>query len=332
MRISALILLCLIALAACRDRGATEEPTEAPSASPAPAPTATQAPEATAAATLEPEPPAVLEYEAGIAQITLEAGGRKRTARLYAPDGLTGPAPLVIGLHGGVGSGEQFAKSTRFDELAGEAGFIAAYPDGTGAAKTWNGGRCCGYAVRNAVDDVTFVAALIDAVAARYPVDLSRVYAVGHSNGGIMALRLACELADQVAAAGAVAGSLEVPGCSPARPVPVLLIHGDADESHPLEGGLGPKSISDVGFTSVAASLELIKPAMGCPGNAAGYDEYGLVETTEWLCAEGTKVMLQVINGGPHGWPGGRGVGSDPDSPLDATQALWEFVSGYQID
>lgn len=260
-------------------------------------------------------------------------GGLERTWRVYVPASL--PAgqrvPLVIGLHGGLGSGQQFESTTGMDAEADTGRFIAVYPDGTGNARTWNGGACCGYAAGYNVDDVGFISALVDDVTLNFPVDTSRVYVVGHSNGAIMSFRLACELADKIAAIGAVAGSLEVPGCSPSRPVAVLLIHGDADQNHPINGGEGPDSIAGVPFNSVANTMETMRSAMGCSANSSQAIQ-GAITTTGWPgCSSGVAVELQVIAGGSHAWPGGKPtlVGGEPSQALNATDVVWQFVSQF---
>lgn len=332
MRYVLLALAALTLLAACRrHRGdADSSPTPAPSASatatasPAPTP-ATPTPDAT-------QPPAI---GAGIYTGSMEYSGLERTWRVYVPASLPAGqyAPLVIGLHGGFGSGEQFEDTTRMDAEAESGRFIAVYPDGTGDITTWNGGNCCGYAARTDVDDVGFISILIDTIAHDYPVDRSRVYAVGHSNGAILAFRLACELSAKIAAIGAVAGSLEVPGCSPSRPVAVLLIHGDADQNHPIDGGVGPDSVSGVPFNSVADTMETVREAMGC-SSAPTVSVSGAITTTDWQgCPPDAAVQLQVIAGGSHSWPGGKPtiVGGEPSQALDATSAVWQFVSRFAI-
>ncbi len=318
-------------------------PTAAPGELPPPEATATvgaTGPTATPVApskTDAPDPtdPAVAQQPPGprTETATLAIGGRERNWLLYVPSTLpAGPAALVIGLHGGFGSGEQFERTARFNEQAEEGRFLAAYPDGTGVFRTWNGGRCCGYAVRENVDDVAFIEAMVDAISAEYSVDPARIYAAGHSNGAIMALRLACE-SGRFRAVGAVAGSLEVPQCNPPRSVSTLLIHGDADETHPLEGGQGPESVSNVDFTSVADSMAVLAPAMACSGGSQD-NVSGAITATIWLgCPPGVVVELQVVAGASHNWPGGvAGVifGTDPSDKLDATAELWAFFGQFQ--
>jgi polyhydroxybutyrate depolymerase len=323
------LLIVAAIVSGCRDRDG-DEPDAAPTATTSDSRPATQTAK-TAEPASNPGPKAtVAQGEPGplTDTVTMSVGGRERTYRLYVPASLPdGPAPLVIGLHGGFGSGEQFAHTGRFDAQAEAGAFIAAYPDGTGIVPTWNGGRCCGYAVREDVDDIAFVEAVIDDIAGRYAIDPSRVYATGHSNGAIMALRLACE-SDRFAAVAAVAGSLEIPSCNPPHPASVLMIHGDADESHPLEGGSGDKSVSQVDFTSVAASMDMLAPAMGC-STVTDVGSSGPLVTTDWTaCPDGTAVRLIVVGGASHAWPGGiQGAvfRAEPSDALDATAAIWDF-------
>ena len=85
----------------------------------------------------------------------LSNGDRDRTYLLYRPASLSQqvPAPLVVVLHGGYGSGSQAERSYHWDALADRQGFVVAYPDGIG--RSWNaGGICCGPALRDNVDDV----------------------------------------------------------------------------------------------------------------------------------------------------------------------------------
>ncbi len=146
-----------------------------------------------------------------------------------------------------------------------------------------------------------------------------------------MAFRLACEMSDRIAAIGVVAGSLET-GCEPSRPAPVLLIHGDADEIHPLEGGSGPNSIARVEFNSVPATMETWWRANGC-ASEPDVSVAGDVTTTRWTgCDGGVDVELRLIAGGSHAWPGGDPLyafSSEPSQAMDATAVVWEWVSGF---
>ncbi|MBK9180839.1 MAG: hypothetical protein IPM45_14965 [Acidimicrobiales bacterium] len=289
---------------------------------------------------------------AGNSTGTLVHDGVGRTYVLHVPpqvaDGTTGPTALVVALHGGFGSGAQLEQTSGFDAVADREGFVVAYPDGlalTSAAyprpiRTWNGGRCCGPAVRDQVDDVGFVAGLVDDLTARLPVDPGRVFLVGHSNGAILSFRTACERPDLVAAIVPVAGSMEVAACTPApgvepRGVSALVLHGDADRNHPIGGGRGERSVAGIDFTSMAETLRRWTAAQGCPAPGPPAAAGALTTTTWAPCAGGTATQLTVIAGADHPWPG-----SDPDrrlSPLqgeptqalDATEAAWAFLAAH---
>ena len=111
------------------------------------------------------------------------------------------PTPVVLAFHGGGSNAEQMVRFCGLNGKADEAGFIVVYPNGTGLfprTLTWNGGNCCGYAMRNKVDDVAFVRALLDDLAKVARIDNKRVYATGMSNGAIISYRSASELSDRL--------------------------------------------------------------------------------------------------------------------------------------
>src|SRR5262249_9298088 len=93
------------------------------------------------------------------------------------------------------------------------------------------------------VDDSAYLSSLIDEIKARYTVDPKRVYFVGHSNGGFMSYRMACDHADQIAAIGSLAGAMwaDTSKCKPSQPVSVLEIHGTADADVLYNGSVGGK-------------------------------------------------------------------------------------------
>jgi polyhydroxybutyrate depolymerase len=146
---------------------------------------------------------------------------------------------VVLVLHGGYGTAEGAHRQFRFDADADAHGFVAVYPEGL--YRAWNGGDCCGKPKAEGVDDVGFISAVIDDLAAHYPIDRRRVYATGMSNGSVMSHRLACDLSDRIAAIAGVAGQMGrefMKRCRPGRPVPVLHIHGTGDRCAVYLGGM----------------------------------------------------------------------------------------------
>jgi polyhydroxybutyrate depolymerase len=210
---------------------------------------------------------------------------------------------------------------TGFDAAADKAGFLAVYP--AGLQHSWNDLRT-GDTKSNlaGVDDVAFVSALIDQLVAQDHADPARIYATGMSNGGMFTETLGCKLADKLAAIAPVSGTLpsEVgPACAPAKPIPVLEIHGTADPIVPFDGGHvavtsasngmrpGPATILSVAQTQqvwrdkdhcTAAPATKKLPDTAADGTAVTID-------TSSGCANGTSVVLYTVTNGGHTWPGG---------------------------
>jgi polyhydroxybutyrate depolymerase len=260
---------------------------------------------------------------------TRRSGGLARSYRLYVPRA-AGPLALIVALHGGLGSGDQLADTSQFEPLAEREGFAVVFPDGVGA--TWNAGACCGGAVTRKIDDVAFLRSLVDDIADKVSIDRTRVFAVGHSNGAMMAFRLGCEAPDVFSKVVPVAGSLEIDRCVPKKAAALLAIHGDADRNHPIGGGSGDRSITDVSYRSMADSLAMWTKAMSCA--ASTEDAAGPIRTTTWSgCRDGVETTYVVIAGADHPWPGSadrrvsalQGV---PTTALDATVTAWEFLKG----
>ena len=102
------------------------------------------------------------DFLAGSTAHSLSFGGLDRGYRLHIPDGVSSPAPLVVMLHGGFGSAQQAETTYGWDELADDAKFVVAYPDGVGRA--WNVNGCCGRPARQNIDDVGFISAVVGVI------------------------------------------------------------------------------------------------------------------------------------------------------------------------
>lgn len=196
---------------------------------------------------------------------------------VYEPSHLppAGARSLVVVLHGGLGNASHIEnggaeRGLNLDAVAERQGFIVAYLNGTKVARLlsadargWNaGGGCCGLPYRNGLDDVGYIRGAVDDLAARYGIDPARVYAIGHSNGAMMALRVVCE-AGVFAAVIPVSGTLNLDGdsCPGARGRRVLAIHGEDDQNVPIGGGRGSKGVSGVAFQSEAHSQRVLQGA-----------------------------------------------------------------------
>lgn len=242
---------------------------------------------------------------------SMDFGGRPRWWLVHEPETGKKPRPLVLVLHGGGGDPFNAERMSAMSALADREGFLAVYPAGTGRFfgrrfLTWNAGSCCGYALKSGADDTGFLSALVGRLVKEGRADQKRVYVTGLSNGGMMSHRLACERADLVAAAAPVAGTIGIPNCKSSRPVPILIIHGKADEHVPYAGGRAPARFSE--RDRVDRSVEEV--------------------ASIWRKA-GSEVKLLIHEGG-HIWPGGtpglRFGNVDPVLPEPkASEEIWAF-------
>ena len=281
-------------------------------------------------------------------EIRLRSGGIERTCLVHAPAKATaGPMPLLLVLHGGGGTADGMIKLTRggFDALADRRGFVVGYPQGVG--KSWNDGRhdLRSAANRENVDDVGFIRDLITELAGRYPIDRRRVFIAGMSNGGMMAMRLACSL-PEVRGVAAVASSLSEDAaaeCPATSTVTVVEIAGTADPIVPFAGGevkvlwMGRGEVTGAPETAKSwarkAGCRLVPEETDLPARVSDGTSVQKIEYPG--CGTGARVVLFRVEGGGHAWPGGlpylseRVIGRTSGN-LDACAAIWEIFSGLR--
>ena len=152
------------------------------------------------------------------------------------------PVPLLLMFHGYGASGAGEESYLRLGALADAKTFLYAWADGTPDAlglRFWNATDACCDLYGKGVDDVAYASAILDDVQSKYAVDPKRIFLFGHSNGGFMAHRLACELSDRLAGVVSLAGMTwnDPVRCNAKGPVAVLQIHGDADAVIHYGGG-----------------------------------------------------------------------------------------------
>lgn len=125
------------------------------------------------------------------------------------------------------------------EPFAAARGWIVVYPDGVEGS--WND---CRAALRYpahiaAVPDVSFLQAVARRLGAVHAADTSHVLAIGYSNGGHLAHRLAAESPEMVRAVAVFGANL--PATRDQRCVgdaPTLFVVGTADRVNPAEGGI----------------------------------------------------------------------------------------------
>lgn len=287
------------------------------------------------------------------------SGQGVRSYAIYVPAGLSGTAsrPAILALHGGTGTAMGLAASSQLTQFARQRQIYAVFLEGSGALQTFNAGACCGTAQAQNTDDVAYARAVLADVRTGYSIDPARVYATGFSNGGMMAHRLACGLADQLAGVASVAGaSGEFDGagnryftCSPSRPITVIHIHAANDRNYPYVGGPGSDSVfigaPTTNFYGVDPTIadwitrnnvtnqaveERIGASTTCRRFATPANS-GRPSAPVMICRVDPPDVYDPVNrivfGGGHSWPGGvRSPTSNSDVPIqdfNANAYLW---------
>lgn len=283
----------------------------------------------------------VPRFSASIQQATIQVGERSRSYLYYVPQSLPSNAPMVFVLHGSTQSPQQMQVSTgyEFEQLADQHGFVVVYP--AGYRKHWNDCRkAASYAARRSdIDDKGFVSALVEHFRSTQGVDPRRVFAMGYSNGGHLAYRLALEMPERIAAIAAVAANLpadENCDCVKSdRPVPVLILNGTRDPINPFNGG----NVRLFGFAnrgrviSARASAEYFARLNGHrsePRVALRGDRLP-VEITNWQDPGRPEVVLATIQGGGHVVPQPR-YSAPPflgrtTHAVNGPEEIWEFFA-----
>lgn len=262
-----------------------------------------------------------------------------RTALYLAPKQAPSErVPLLILLHYLDGESEPMANLTAPGLLVRDHGIYAIVPQAL--ASGWGHNP----ADQRAADDMGFLLRLIDDAVANLPVDPHRVYLAGYSDGGNMVSRFVCEKPERIAAAALVSATMRKSlkrVCSPALPVPMLLMHGTADQFVTYDGRSTPYVNPLLGNQNLSAPDNAAYWARnnGCSPTPLQADLPDLIkeQTTVRLdryedCSSGAGVDFYTVNGGGHTWPGALDVSSPlglTTQDLSATLTLWSFLSRF---
>ena len=276
--------------------------------------------------------------------IDLAYGGLDRFYLLHAPARVDKgtPAPLVLNLHGGGGNPAQQERDSGMSAVADQAGFIVAYPAGTGKRKarflTWNIGMTDTYASEHNIDDIGFLRAVIKDISKSYNVDKKRIYVTGFSQGAMMCYRVACEMSDEIAAVAPVSGVMQVPksDCKPKRAMPIIHFHGLEDPNVAYYGGIGKNAHDKVPRPSVDESVGFWIKQNGLDAKPAGEGRNGNAEFKQYKGKDGAEIILWTLDDGGHTWPGGESslpawkVGK-VNKDVQASALIWKFFKDKSL-
>lgn len=263
---------------------------------------------------------------------SIQSGGQWRSYRLYVPAGYQpgAPVPLLLNLHGLGSNAFEQENYGDFRPIADTAHFLIVHPNGTfnGTQRFWNG---FGLTPPN---DVAFLSALIDSIGAAYAVDPDRIYSTGMSNGGIMTYELACQLSPRLAAVASVTGTMattRIAPCSPAHPMPVLEIHGTADNTVPYTGTALLAAIPQVLNYWVQFNQCNPTPTVTALPNLVTTDN-STAERQVWTGGRnGTEVVHYRIVGGGHTWPGSAFTIGVTNRDINASVEVWRFLRRWRL-
>ncbi|MCB9639247.1 MAG: alpha/beta hydrolase fold domain-containing protein [Myxococcales bacterium] len=242
---------------------------------------------------------------------TVFGGARPATLKVPKSYDAQKTYPLIVVLHGYGATGPLQSSYMGMDILVEKAGVLLIAPDGmkdpTGK-QYWNAtDACCDFA-NSGVDDVAYIRGLIEEIKQSYQVDPKRVFLVGHSNGGFMSYRMACEAADLIAGIVSLAGATYAndASCSPSQAIHVLQVHGTNDTTISYTGGV----LLTTSFPGAVDTVTKWGKYNKCQGTLvetqASFDFDGLLvgsETKEaqfGSCPAGGDVRLWTIQGGAH--------------------------------
>lgn len=302
------------------------------------------------------------ELTGSVAERRLEFAGLSRSFLVYVPRKVVRPAPVLLVLHGTGGSAQRMRSDTAwaFELIADREGMLVVYPQGF--ERQWHDCRraITESAPQRRIDDVGFLRAVVSrlagdpALGGRH-IDADEVYAVGFSNGGHMAFRLALEAPDFVAGIAAIAASLPADANFDCRPsgkaVPVMVIDGTEDPVSPYEGG----EIWSLGSFNRRGAVQSAEATAGYFSDLAGYAEPPfehrypdadprdgtVVSRRVWSLENRPEVDLITIHGGGHTIP--HPVKRMPrifgrtSHDIPAAEEVWRFfgrqlLSGGQPD
>jgi polyhydroxybutyrate depolymerase len=261
-------------------------------------------------------------------------GQTGRTMLLHVPAGYRAGtrAPLLFVLHGSGGDGAAILSQSKLEATSDRHGFLLAAPDAgipLDRGFVWNipgvptvAGKVPG---PGDADDVAFLRAAIDWLAAQGCADRERVYSTGLSGGGRMTSWLGCVASDRFAAIAPVVGlragnplksdpKRPDPGtCRPERAVPVIAFAGDADGTNPVQGG-------GAGYWQYTMDAALARWAElgGCRAGPLHRDlAANLYEQLYTACRSNAEVAGHITRGAGHVWTADN-------------EAMWRFLSRYR--
>ena len=271
----------------------------------------------------------IAEEKTGNEYSSFDYNGTERKYIFYLPEKLKENAPLVFVLHGYTSNALEMVSYTNMNQVADEHGFAVVYPQGLvrNEETHWNADLTF-----SDVDDTGFLVALAEFLQNRYNLSSENTFATGHSNGGFMCYKLACDAPEIFRAVASVEGLMSGATWNKRNvsqiPVSVLQIHGTGDTVVPIDG-----TMSLYGGWGGAPELSKIIDFWKEVNNAHNLEKVAVSDkVTAYRYSSNTNnnlVWYYIIDDYPHIWPGARNeTEAEVElSGLEASELVWEFFS-----
>ena len=256
---------------------------------------------------------------------TLVHNGITRAYILYVPDSYNedNPVPVVVNFHGFGDRALDFMSYADMRVLAESNRFILVYPQGSllNGASHWNACPTGGDNKSNS-DDFGFIESMITKISSQYAIDMERIYAVGYSNGGMMAYGLANYKSDLIAAVASVSGAMLDCTGPTNHPMPVVHLHGTADSVIPYNGGSGWSAAQSTLNHWIDFNNTNTTPTVNNDNNGGMTIEHYVYDQGDGL----VSVEHYKYIGGDHVWF------NAPFKGQSTSELIWDFVSRYDIN
>ncbi len=278
------------------------------------------------------------------------------------------PVPLVLMLHGCMQKVEDLSASSGMNDLADKNNFLVVYPEQAAAA---NPLRCWNWFdpkhQSREAGEPSLIAAVISDVSSSYSIDAHRVYVVGISAGGAMAVVMGATYPELFAGLGVIAGAeykagttveagfaaMKQGGPSPdqqgvlafqaiqksssgsKKRMPVIAFHGTKDPyMNPVNTDqliaqwAQTNDYLDEGKDNDSITVQSPNEAKGAVPNGYSYTRYLYKDSNGRLLLE-----KWIVEGLGHAWSGSAIANqfADPKGPNASTE-MWRFFVETNLD
>ena len=236
---------------------------------------------------------------------TIKVGNTQRTMIPYVPKNLPANRPLIISCHGANQDAAYQKEHCVYESIADTALFAVVFPNGVNRYWDISGNS-----------DLNFIEAIIDTMHNRYGIDKNRVYLSGFSMGGMFTVHAMNHIADKIAAFAPMSGSGS--GTNASRPVPLIYIHGTADD---VVGNGGAYGFAEgwARFDGCVSTPEVIHPY---PKNKPN----SFSTMYRWTGGKAGTEVVYIKNEGKGHW-----VSNDSNGAMSSVE-IWNFCKRFSLD